>query len=76
MEMEQITISVPTEAARIYRSISAEEQRKLEALVSLRLLDAARSSASLSEVMQEISRAAQQRGLTPDLLQALFDDEP
>ncbi len=74
MLMEQITISVPVEAAQIYRSVSPEEQRKLEALMSLRLLDAGRPPESLKHVMREVSNAAQDRGLTPEILQTLLDD--
>lgn len=76
MQMEQITISVPAEAAQIYRSVSPNEQRKLEALMSLRLLDAGRPPESLKQVMREVSRAAQERGLTPEILQTLLDDNP
>lgn len=73
--MEQITISVPAEAARIYRSVSREEQQKLEALMSLRLMDALDPPQSLEQVMREVSRAAQERGLTSELLQALLEDD-
>lgn len=75
MLMEPITIFLPAEAAQAYRSVPPEEQRKLEALVSLRLLDAVRSPKPLMQVMHEISAAAQERGLTPDILQGLLEDE-
>lgn len=75
MATEQITISVDAEAARAYRSVSEEERRKLEALVSLRLLEATRPGESLKEVMREVSQAAQQRGLTPEILQSILADE-
>ena len=50
-------------------------RRKLETLLSLRLLEATRTPESLSRVMSEISRNAQARGLTPDMLQDLLKAE-
>jgi len=75
MIADQITISVDSEVANAYRSASSEERRKLDLLVNLRLRDATRSKASLKEIMREISQNAQQRGLTPEILQSLLDDQ-
>jgi hypothetical protein len=75
MLFEQITITVPKEAAEVYLSVPPEEQRKLEALISLRLLEATRSTESLEDVMRHISNAAQDRGLTPEILEHLLDDD-
>ncbi|MEW5800870.1 MAG: hypothetical protein AB1847_02085 [bacterium] len=36
METEQITIQVDAEAARAFKSASAQDRRKLEALLSIR----------------------------------------
>jgi hypothetical protein len=36
METERITIQVDLEAARVFKSASAEDRRKLEALLSIR----------------------------------------
>jgi hypothetical protein len=73
MQTEPITIRVDPAAARAFRAASDEERRKLEALLSLRLMEVARSKESLSEAMDEISRKAQERGLTPEILQVLTD---
>jgi len=70
-----ITIQVDPQAARAFNSVPLEEKRKLEALVSLRLLEATRTPDSLKQVMREISRAAQARGLTPEILKAILDEE-
>ncbi len=70
-----ITIQVDPQAARAFASVSPEMRRKLETLLSLRLLEATRNPESLSQVMSEISRNAQARGLTPDMLQDLLNDE-
>ena len=75
MAMVPITVYVDEEAARIFNAASPDERRKLEALVSLQLLDvAARQEGSLREVMQRISERAQARGLTEEKLQELLDD--
>lgn len=73
METEIIAIRVDAEAARLFKSAPPEEQRKLEALLSLRLSEITRPSVSLQEIMSEISRLAQARGLTPEILQTILD---
>ena len=72
---EQITVSVDSDVANIYRSVSDKERRKLDLLVNLRLRNATESGKSLRETMLEISRNAQRRGLTPDALQSILDEE-
>ena len=70
-----ITVSVDSDVANAYRSASDSERRKLDLLINLRLRDATASGKSLREVMLEISRNAQQRGLTPEILQSILDEE-
>jgi len=72
--MDRITVSVDADVAQAYRSVSDRDRRKLDLLVNLRLRDATRSSQSLREVMEEISRNAQQRGVTPDILESVLDE--
>ena len=72
---EQITVSVDSEVADFYRSASDAERRKLDLLVSLRLREVAAGRSSLEEVMQKVSRNAQRRGLTPEILQSILDEE-
>lgn len=72
MATEPITIEVDAAAARIFKDASPEERRKLEALVSLQLLEAATPSTSLREVMDVISERAQERGLTEEILQDIL----
>ena len=71
---EEITIRVAQEAANAYRSASEEDRRKMDVLLSLQLSDATQSEGSLKEFMQEIGRKAQQRGLTPEILQSILDE--
>ncbi|MDI9431108.1 MAG: hypothetical protein QM570_05250 [Planctomycetota bacterium] len=74
MDTETITIRVSPEAARIYNSATTEQQRKLEVLLSLRLTKVSRATRPLEDVMGEISRNAQKRGLTPEVLESLLDE--
>ena len=71
---ETITVSVESEVAAAYRAASTVDRRKLDLLINLRLRDATRTDESLREVMLEVSRNAQQRGLTPAILQDILDE--
>ena len=70
--IEEITIRVDSEAARAYREAPDEQRRKLDLLLNLRLHDALRAGGSLKELMHDISRKAQQRGLTPEILESIL----
>ncbi len=72
MTTASITLQVDEEAARIYENASPEVQRKLAALVSLQLLEAAHSTLSLREVMDTIGQNAQERGLTEERLREIL----
>lgn len=74
MAVEQITVSVDPDVADAYRSAPDDERRKLDLLVNLRLRDATQSQSALKDVMREISKSAQQRGLTADILQSILDE--
>ena len=72
---DRITVSVDSDVAKAYRSASDSERRKLDLLISLRLREVIKSEKSLREIMSEISRNAQRRGLTPEILQSILDEE-
>ncbi len=72
MQTEEITIRVDAEAAQAYREASQQDRRKLDLLLSLRLHDALRPGGSLKDLMSEISRKAQERGLTPEILESIL----
>jgi len=74
METQEITIRVTPEAATIYQSASEQERLKFDALLSLRLSEAAKPSRSLQELMREASREAHERGLTEDILKEILDE--
>jgi len=71
---DQITVSVDPDVANAYRMASDNDRRKLDLIINLRLRDATRSKSSLQDVMREISQNAQQRGLTPEILQSMLDE--
>jgi hypothetical protein len=75
MTTDQITINVEPDVARAYREANADDRRKLDVLLSLRLRDALNSGKSLPELMREIGRNARTRGMTPQILESILDDE-
>lgn len=74
MLTEEITIRVDVDAAKAYREASEQDRRKLDLLLSLRLHDALQSNRSLKEVIDDISAKAQERGLTPEILESILHD--
>ena len=74
MATEPITIEVDEAAARVFKNASPEERRTLEALVSLQLLEASTPRQSLRELMDTVSRRAQERGLTEEILQEMLKE--
>ena len=72
---DRITVSVDADVADAYRAVSDEDRRKLDLLVNLRLREATHSERTLRDVMRDISDSAQRRGLTPELLQSILNEE-
>ena len=70
--MDTITVAVDADVAQAYQAVSARDRRKLDLPFNLRLREATRSSQSLREIMEEISRSAQERGLTPEILRSIL----
>ena len=76
MGTANITIEVDEAAARAYAEASPDEKQKLQLLLSLRLQELTSTEGkSLQTVMDEIGRAAEVRGLTPEVLEILLLDE-
>lgn len=78
METKTINLQVSAEVAEAYESASEEEKRKLEALLSSRLREAVqhrKRGRSLEEIMDEMSRRAQERGLTEEKLDEILNEE-
>jgi hypothetical protein len=76
MATATITLEIDAESARAFAAASTEDRRKLQLLLSLRLRElTARPARPLREVMDEIGRYAEARGLTPEILESLLRDE-
>ena len=75
MSNETISIRVDADAAKAFKSLSEEDRRKLEAILSIRLSEITQRVESLEAVMQEISDKAKARGLTPEILKSLLNEE-
>jgi hypothetical protein len=74
--MSSITIPVDPEIARIFERASAEEQRKLRLLLSLRLRELATTPLPpLQTILDQVGREAQERGLTPEILDTFLHAE-
>ena len=76
MGTANITIEVDETAARAFAETSPGERQKLQLLLSLRLQDLTdKPGGTLQSVMDETGRAAESRGLTPEVLETLLRDE-
>ncbi len=74
--MTSITIPVDPETGRAFEQASAEEQRKLRLLLSLRLRELTTTSLpALQTILDEVGREAQEKGLTPEILSTLLHAE-
>ena len=72
---DRITVSVDADVADAYRAASDGDRRKLDLLVNLRLREATHSQRTLRDVMRDISDSAQRRGLTPEMLRSILNEE-
>lgn len=75
METKPITLYVNPEAARIFETVSIEQRRKIGVLLGLRLTQAHREKRTLEEIMSDISKTAQERGLTPEILDSILHED-
>ncbi|MBW3542017.1 MAG: hypothetical protein KY476_17245 [Planctomycetes bacterium] len=75
MNTATISIEVDEDSARAFCEASAEEQRKLQLLLALRLRElTAGPIRSLKEIMDEMGAEAEARGLTPEILESLLNE--
>lgn len=73
MASENISIPVDPQTARAYGAAGAGEQRKIQALVSLWLRELTSSDLPrLQQVLDEAGHKAQERGLTPEILDSIL----
>ncbi len=68
-----VNIPLDNETAKIYEKAPQADKRKMQVLLSLWLREFEKPSVSLDELMDDISRKAQERGLTPDILESILN---
>ena len=69
-----VNIPLDTDTARIYETAPLTDKKKMQILLSLWLREFEKPSISLDKLMDDISRKAQERGLTPDILDSILND--
>ena len=70
-----ITIPLDADTADFYANAPDEVRKKVQLLLRLWLREFVLSPRSLQTIMDDISRKAQERGLTPEILESLLNDE-
>ncbi len=76
MATEIVTLSIDSEAARIFKLAPAEEREKLEVLLGIWLKELGKSSSiSLKETMDQIGDNAKVRGLTSEELVTILEED-
>lgn len=73
--MTTIEIALESDAAELYANSSPDERRKFGVLISLLMRELNTDQLSLAQLMDDISARAQERGLTPEILEQLLDDD-
>ena len=72
---QEITIKVSPEVAVAYENATEQEKQRLQALVTLFLdRDTSNNNDLLGAIMDQISDRAQERGLTPEILESIFNE--
>lgn len=72
---EEITLRVSHEAAQAFRRATPQEQLKLEALVSLQLIGQLHPQRPLDDIIEDMSKQAQEKGLTEETLAEILRDD-
>ncbi len=76
MGIATIRIQLDNKTARAYESSSQEQRERLQQLIGFMLQEFAESTPqSLLSLMDDISQEAAARGLTPEILDSLLEDE-
>jgi len=73
---DTITIEVDAQTADAYNSALEEERNRIRTLLRVRARELAlEKRPTLSEIMDQIGRKAQARGLTPEILESLLQEK-
>ncbi len=68
-----VNIPLDNETAKIYEKAAQTDKKKMQILLSLWLREFEKPSISLDELMDDVSRKAQERGLTPEILESILN---
>ena len=75
----EIQIKVPPDIAQIYWNATVEERQKIEEKIAFYLqssiLSRQKSLDELYKTMDTIGKKAQERGLTPEILESLLNED-
>ena len=71
--MVTVNISLDNESAKIYEKAPLADKKKIQLLMSLWLREFENPSITLDKLMDDISRKAQERGLTPEILESILN---
>jgi hypothetical protein len=75
---EEIILRVPLDVAQTYRQATEEERGQIAARLSVMLrsrLTREEAISKLNRTMDEIGTEAQARGLTPEILESILNDD-
>ncbi|MCC5638138.1 hypothetical protein LC593_20330 [Nostoc sp. CHAB 5844] len=80
MTKEEITLKVPYEVAQAYRNASEEEKQQLQLKIvaimqSQFTIPKQESITRFRNIMDKASQEAQERGLTPEILESILNDD-
>jgi hypothetical protein len=72
---QEIKIKVSSEVAVAYENATEQEKNRLQAIVTIFLdRDTSNNNDLLGGIMDRISDRAQERGLTPEILESILDE--
>ncbi|MBD2692796.1 hypothetical protein [Anabaena catenula] len=77
---EEITIKVPSDIAEAYRRATKEEQEQIQlkfaSIMQLNFFNSRKDAVQrLRKTMDEVSKEAQAKGLTPEILDSILQDD-
>jgi hypothetical protein len=75
MTTATINVQVDSDTATLFASAPEEDRNKLSSLWGVLVHEYQGATAPLQKVMDELGGRANSRGLTPDTLAAILDDE-
>ena len=75
MTTATINVQVDTATASVFASVPEEDRNKLSSLWGVLVHEYQVAEAPLQKLMDELGAKAKSRGLTPDTLASILDDE-